>query len=753
MVASLAIAAFALLAPMQQRPEPGVVRGVVRSEATGERLGYSLVEIVGARPATTVADSLGRYLLRDVPPGRQILRVSRFDHSPLEIEVLIPAGGRVVLDVLLVQRPVLLPEIVAEARPRPALADTVNPPPPELSLAVARAIEATPGMIELGLGQVSAGVPGQEPIDPSDVLYVRGAPADMKLVLLDGAPVYAPFHLGGLIQPFDPELLRSAELYLGGAPARYDGGLSYVLGLETRAGRRRALRSMGSADLLSTRMLFEGPLTGRAGFLVAGRAVHSWGAEWLLDHSFPYDYADLIARVDADVGDDGGVALTGFWNHEAVRLQGVSVPEDVAEWGNRAASLRYRGSLGGTDADLTVAYGDYAARLPLGGERDIRADGRARRVRITADMTRRGETGRLQYGLSYEKLTLDYQARPRVARSDAVLLETVADGAVVGGYVDVEWRPSKMWRIRGGGRADVFSSDGVIRLAPRLSATWLASERAALTIAAGRYRQFVRSTEPVLLVDDEAGASFYLPPPLTLARSSHLVVSLDQVLGDGMRLGIEGYYKMFDDVPSPDTAVVQPGPSTIQTTRTVAARASGVDVWLRRGEGRLTGWLGYSLGWVWAADGPPATDRFAGRQILSLGLSGPIGRHARFDLKVAYGAGLPYTAIPTVNVGEATPYLARASENAMDEFERVTINAPPLTARPDDPYLRVDFEVSRPWTGEWDGRPVSFTPYLKVLNALNRRDALFYYVRGEHGKPDPLAALPLLPVLGFRWKF
>ena len=173
-----------------------------------------------------------------------------------------------------------------------------------------------------------------------------------------------------------------------------------------------------------------------------------------------------------------------------------------------------------------------------------------------------------------------------------------------------------------------------------------------------------------------------------------------------------------------------------------------------RREGRVTGWLGYSLGWVWTADGAPATEHFAGRQLLSLGFTGPLVEVGRFDLRISYGAGLPYSAIPRVELGEGPAVLSSGrSTSGISTIEHVTINAPPLTATPDAPYLRVDFEISRPWSGEWNGRQMSFTPYLKVLNALDRRDALFYAVGREGDRPAPLAALPILPVLGFSWKF
>lgn len=756
MVTSVVVAALALLAPLQaQKPDStGTVQGIVRSEGTGEPLGLAVVEIDGERPSITMADSMGRYVLHDVPAGIRVVRVSRFDHSPLEIEVLVPSGGRVALDFLLVQRPVVLPEIVAEASPSTTLADTVNPSAPELSIAITRAIESTPGVIEVGLGQVAPMLPGQEPIDPSDVLYVRGAPADMKLVLLDGAPVYAPFHLGGLIPAFDQELLRSADLHLGGAPARYDGGLSYVLGLETRAGRRTHLQSSGSVDLLSTRALIEGPVTRDAGFMVGSRVVHPKVGSWFVGGALPYDYADLLTRIDAELGADVSIALTGFWNHEAVRLDDAQLDNDRAEWGNRAASLRLRGSLGESQLDIVAAVGDYGARLPLQGAAHTDADGRAVRTRLGVDLSRRWSTTRLQYGWSFERLGLEYMAKSQAAQSNAILIQTRADAAVMGSYVDVGWTPVEHLRIRGGLRGDIFSTDNVVRFAPRFSATWVASDRATLTVAAGRYRQLIRPTEPHLRMDGESIRSLHTSAEMGLARASHLVVAIDQELGEGIRLGIEGYYKHFDDVPVADTTLVDPGPHAYQTTTTHAANGSGVDVWLRRGEGRYTGWLGYSLGWVWTADGAPATEHFAGRQLLSLGFTGPLVEVGRFDLRISYGAGLPYSAIPRVELGEGPAVLSSGrSTSGISTIEHVTINAPPLTATPDAPYLRVDFEISRPWSGKWNGRQMSFTPYLKVLNALDRRDALFYAVGGEGDRPAPLAALPILPVLGFSWKF
>src|SRR5690625_6013593 len=109
--------------------------------------------------------------------------------------------------------------------------------------------------------------PGHEPSDPTDLLYIRGAATDLKLVLLDGAPVYAPFQMGGLLSTFGASQIERAELFLGGALSRYDGGLSYVLDIETRPGEKTGWRRTGRADLLSAETTVEGPLGDRAGLI------------------------------------------------------------------------------------------------------------------------------------------------------------------------------------------------------------------------------------------------------------------------------------------------------------------------------------------------------------------------------------------------------------------------------------------------------------------------------------------------------
>lgn len=769
MWAALGLSVLALAAPLQD-PQPGVVLGEVRSEQTGQPLPHAVIEVAGSLvPLLATTDSLGRFRLRGVPAGRRLLRAHGLDHSPLEVELLVPAGREVRVDFTLRLQPVALPGIVVDGD-RPVRGDSVaggvGGAEPELGRAVVRTLEATPGLAELGLVELGRAVrPDQEPADPGDVLYVRGAPADLKLVLLDGAPVYAPFHAGGLLQAFEPEMVRRADLYLGGAPARYDGGLSYVLDLETRASERGEFESSGAVDLLTARMVMEGPLGGGVGALVSARSVHGLGTSWIAGESFPYGYGDALGRIDVELGGGRNLALTGFWNREAVSLdrEAANIGREAA-WGNRAASLRYRGSLLGRQAEVTVATGLYRALLPLNDSWRTVADGSSRQSRVVASFRGGTEALQVNYGATFEQLTLEQSARAytRIAYEEgdeggaspspglldgsefgSASYSSGSTGTSSGVFADLNWSPSTRLRVRGGLRADHFSTATSIRFAPRLALTWALSDRAVLLVAGGRYRQFVRGTTE--LMADSAGFPVGLSSAgsLRLARASHLLVSLDQLLGDEVRFGIEGYFKRFAGVPS------ESGPGD--------ANASGIDLWLRRGSGRITGWVGYSLGWVWTAStqNKTATDLFSGRHLLSLGVSGEVGSGGQLGLKLGYGAGLPYSAIPNVPEREFVGGMVSSGRTAvLTNTRNLIVDAPPVaTEPPDKPYLRLDAEFSYPWETTWGGARVTIMPYLKVYNALDRRDAFFYYTDGGHGGTRPLAALPVLPVLGVEWRF
>ncbi|GMV05559.1 MAG: hypothetical protein AMXMBFR53_18370 [Gemmatimonadota bacterium] len=750
LAALLALAAAPAAALPAAAQQPGTVSGTVlgRFEARLRPLAFAVVEAWGpGYRRSVVADSTGHYQLPGVPPGGLRLHVTHPGHDPVTLDVVVPASAPLLVDLELTARPV-------ELEPMEVTTDVRVPDPDRRELEAEAEGRVTAAALEIGAGVVDAGLAdavrafgGNDPAQASDVLFMRGSTTDLKLVLLDGAPVYTPFHVAGLLKSFEPTVLGRADLHVGGAPARYDGGLTYILDLRTRRPRRDRLHASGTVDLLSATAAMDAPLGSRAGLVASARSLHGFGERPL--GASPYGYHDLLLSLEAEPAEGHVVRATAFRNRESVVLDlpatvGIAAAAnapDEAWWSNTAASASWAGRVGSTFLEATAAGGTYDATLPLqpsrreGEERPapILASARTTRLRTGLEGARPWGAGMVRMGLSVETLEAAYGAEPLGlgGRSASATASSTAAGA----YVDVSSALSPEVTLRAGLRADHFSGDGAPRLAPRAAVTWQVGPQALVTVATGRYHQNARATDVTVeqSLTEAVGEPGEVHALLPVATADHVVVSLDQAMGERVRLGLSGFWKGYRGLSAdPDETIL----------------SSGVDLRVQRRGERSTAWLGYGLSWYWSGSdlSGGATD-FQGRQLLTAGFSGSLGSRWGTDIQVAYGAGLPYTSVP-FNASAPDP------DRGFTASEDVVNETPPLPGGLSEDFLRLDVELHATFGGEWLGRRWSLQPYVRLLNALDRRDALFYAFEPWRSEAlTPLAQRPMVPVVGVSWRF
>ena len=750
------------LAAVQADSAVGSVEGTVYGTGGAARstLAYASVQLsVGPWHQTVDTDADGHYRFERVGAGPHFLTATRPGYDTARVEVIVPDGRTVHVDVTLHERPIVLGgvKVTVDGQGTSLPFDSVRP----RGGREGGPLDRMPGTLgtgiaESGIADWAAATLGNPTRDPGDVLYMRGSASDLKLVLLDGAAVYTPFHVGGLLPSFDASLLESGALHIGAAPVRYDGGLSYIMDLRVREPRSPRWQGRASVDLVSAGAAFEGPLGERAGAVVATRGLHPFVNRFLGEDASPYGYGDGLARIDLRPFDGHSISVTGFANQESVALDfseptrilyGSRLPSS-ARWGNAALSIGYAGTSSLGDLRGRAAVSRYSAELPFAAEVPSFLQGLTHNAKFATQLDIPLDQGALRVGGDLDILSVDYRAT-EVGTS---LSERTRSRAVSSsGALYAEWdRPiGTDVRVRGGARLSAFPH-GDLRFAPRLGVTWLFSEAAALTLAAGQYHQLTSFT------DDRVESALGLAQPsdvtfesvvrastdrhlLGVAGATHFLVSLDQILPGQARLGVEGFYKRFRDLGRVGESL----------------NASGVDLRLQKGGDRLSGWLGYSLNWFWT-DNVSETDPFSGRHLLSAGLLGRLGR-GDVDLRISYGDGLPFTTVPLGGEANALDQAGPGLEVASSSFELATTTAqgdPPLTGGPSGEFFRVDAEISTEFAVPVGERRTAFRPYLKILNALDRRDALFFYFEPwRDGGARPLAELSLLPVLGVEWTF
>lgn len=97
-----------------QSSSDATISGIVRVRATTQIVGGATVSVEGT-DRTARTDSLGRYTLRNVPPGPQIILVRRLGYAPSRTPVTVRASGTQTLDLVVATSALQLDQLIVTA--------------------------------------------------------------------------------------------------------------------------------------------------------------------------------------------------------------------------------------------------------------------------------------------------------------------------------------------------------------------------------------------------------------------------------------------------------------------------------------------------------------------------------------------------------------------------------------------------------------------------------------------------------------
>jgi len=118
--------------------------------------------------------------------------------------------------------------------------------------------------------QLMPGVQGGK--EGTSGIFIRGGSPDQNLMLLDDIPLYYVNHIGGFISVFNPDAIKSVELYKGGFPARYGGRLSSIMDIRMKEGNMTKYSGNVSVGIISSKFTLEGPIKKeKTSFIISGR--------------------------------------------------------------------------------------------------------------------------------------------------------------------------------------------------------------------------------------------------------------------------------------------------------------------------------------------------------------------------------------------------------------------------------------------------------------------------------------------------
>lgn len=624
-------------------------------------------------------------------------------------------------------------------------------------------------------------LPGvQAAAEGSSGFSVRGGNPDQNLILLDEATVYNASHLMGFFSVFNNDAVKDVRLYKGDIPAEYGGRLSSLLDVRMKNGNLKKFSGTGGIGSISSRLTLEGPLVkDKTSFVASGRRTY-------LDLFLPFAkskdvrestlyFYDFNMKVNHIINDNNRLYFSGYFGRDVFENKFAGM-----EFGNRTFSLRWNHIFSNnlfSNFTLIQSKYDYHLGTPEGEANSFLWESSMLDYGLKADFTwYLTPENTIKFGM----LTTYHTFEPGYARGlgEQSLLSKFAlpeNYALENGiYVSDEQSLGEKIKLKYGLRLSSFHNIGestvynyddnynigdssvyskgeffndYYALEPRTAATYLINERSSLKLSYSRTVQYIH-----LAQNSTAGT----PLDLWFPSSPNVDPQFsDQVaagyfrnfIDDRLETSVEAYYKkMKNAIDFKDHASLLLNPYMEGELRIGEASSYGLEFLIRKTDGRLNGWISYTLSKTWREvpgiyEGNPYPAPYDKPHDISVVLNYEIGKRLITSMNWVYSTGLPVT-FPTGRyeyMGVISPVYSDRNAYRMPDYHRMDVSITLLSK--DKP--------GKKWQGEWN---------LSVYNAYARKNAwAINFVQDEEDSlvtyAEKTYLFSIVPSLSYNFRF
>ncbi|MEO9034900.1 MAG: carboxypeptidase regulatory-like domain-containing protein [Gemmatimonadaceae bacterium] len=768
--AASALAFLIALAPVtraqQQAAVTGVVAGRVIDAVTAEPRAGTSVSVVGSSLGAIVGAD-GRFTIAGVAFGDRTVRARLFGFKTVEQRVVVRAGDTTRVDFKLETEAALLGAVKTQARPVDRdLFD--NRPGVGTVQMTAHAAEGVPKFGEPDVLRIVQLLPGVEARnDFSTGLNVRGGESDQNLILIDGYPIYNPFHVGGLFSTFIDPTVADVTLMTGGFPARYGGRLSAVLDVRSAEDVQSGIHGTEELSVLASTLEFGGAFDhGKGSWMIAGRRTYADKfVDLISTQKLPYHFRDEQAHFAYSFTPSTKLSFTVYDGRDdlnaSVAQFGDSTNNDPSGgqfefgWGNAVLgatlthtrandnpnvfSRFFLGEL--TTFEQQVSVSHFSTLLDLGAG-SLTLTNSVADTRAAGSVTAHTSSHDRTFGYDIGAYRINYDAGSLQAGTSLFTLKQNPTSAAV--YVDDMWRVHPRFLLETGLRGDGITGRRWSDVEPRVSAKFFLTKDFALTGAVGEFSQWTHSLSrediPIRLFDFWVASDAATP----VSTAWHYILGVERWMTPTRYVRVETFYKKYKNLLE---ANPQADPSTPgDEFNVVQGDSYGADLLLRQFEsGPFSGWISYTYAVATRElDGVryyPGHDR---RHDLNIVASWRLKKYL-LGMRFGYATGTPYTDI----VGEIVRRVYDPGQNdfgtrgsgSQTEF----IGGPRNGARLPSTQ-RLDLNVTRTYTV---GK-TTIAPFLSVVNSYNAKNVFIYIFDYSKNPPtrQAISQFPFLPSAG-----
>lgn len=623
---------------------------------------------------------------------------------------------------------------------------------------------------------------------------VRGGAVDQNLILLDEATIFNSSHLFGLFSVFNPDVIKDLKLYKGGIPAKYGGRVSSVLDIYQKEGNSNEFHMNGGIGIVSSRLMAEGPIKKEKGsFLFGGRSSYAHLFFPLFDLDSKAYFYDLNTKLSFNINENNNIYLSGYFGRDVFELS----DSFKNTYGNSVINFRWNHLYSDKlFSNLSLIYSDYYYGLTLNFVEFDWTSG-IKNFNFKYDLKHYISSNfKLEYGLNSLYHTFNPgEINPTTETSGVNSYDLIKKYAFENAiYIDAEHQLNSRLAVSYGLRLSSFLRLGqtelniyennhavsfneelqiyekgkivgvdnyersevivsFLNLEPRLALAYQINENSSIKASYNRMSQYLHllsNTSSPTPLDVWTPSGKYIKPQLL----DQIALGYFKTFKDNKySLEIETFYKDIQNrITYIDGADLIANDAIEQVILNGVARAYGLEVLLKKNEGRLRGWIAYTLSKSEQRT-PARTDHESG---INNGnwYNTPYDKTHDISITSSYNLSdrWSFSSNFIFQTGQPTTF-----PNGQYEYNGITIpnyearNSSRLTT-----YHRLDFSANynpnpkstKKWKGEW---------VFSVYNLYGRKNAasITFKENKDTGfnEATRLALFGIIPSISYNFKF
>ena len=554
------------------------IKGLVIDVTTEQPLASVLIGIMNEPKLSAISDSLGHFIIRNVPIGRYDIKASCFGYKPyLGKELVVISAKELVLNISLKEHIHQLAEVIVH--PNIDKETALNP----MALTGGRVLtveEASrfaggfddPARLVSSFAGVAGGV-------NTNALAVRGNAPQFTQWRLEGIEVSTPTHYadmtglgGGLLTGLSSNVLGNSDFFNGAFPAEYNNSLAGVFDMSMRTGNNQNYEHAFQVGLWGLDLASEGPISKKhkSSYLFNYRYSFSGLSDAISGASEGLDYQDLSFKLNFPTKRAGLFTVWGLGLLDKVIQKGKENPKgweyasDKQNTDNRFTKGMfgighkiYCGERSYVKTSLATTYAKVHAIIDQADEKLV-LHRMANMLNSNMDIilksylhskiskkhaNRTGVTiTRMNYDLDFKISDMMglYKPMQQIAKGDH------ADFAF-SAFTSSVYNLHKNVDASIGLTGQYFSLNNHWTLEPRLSVKWKLPKKQTLSFAYGLNSS--RSRLDYYYVKTTQTGDRLINKNLDFSKAHHISLSYRKRITDNMNLKIEPYFQYLYNIP------------------------------------------------------------------------------------------------------------------------------------------------------------------------------------------------------------